>query len=84
MTTIVYIPLAISITPPYQHLILIYTWKNLKKIKIRNLDHVVSTNMKYNNQVNGVVDNGLELYSNFSLARNPIKEPHTVVTTILR
>ena len=40
--------------------------------------------MKYNNQVNGVVDNGLELYSNFSLARNPIKEPPTVVTTILR
>ena len=43
------------------------------------MDHIVSTNLIENNQVNGVIYNALKFDSNSSLA-SPIMGPQPVVT----
>ena len=45
--------------------------------EINKLDHVVSTNIKYN-QVNDVILNELEFYSSNSTDNNNVKDPLTI------
>ena len=51
--------------------------ENPLRREINKLDHVVSTNIKYN-QVNDVILNELEFYSSNSTDNNNVKDPLTI------
>ena len=51
---------------------------------MNKLYHVVRNNIKDNNKINGAVNNGLKLDSNYSLAGNVMNYPQPEVTISLR
>ena len=53
-------------------------------MELKKLYHVLSTNIKYNKQVDYFINNGMNFDSVYSSSRNNIKDPQPVVNVRLR